>query len=329
MKYNAVAASLLALLTVAPAAVFAQGPEPSSQAANANKATARDLTVQGFAALDKKDYATAAGLFAKAAALHHAPTVLLGLARANVGLGKLLTAQEAYSQIVNETLPPSAPDAFIHAVEDAKRELSALAGRVPGIIVRVTGAASPVVTIDGAEIPSVSLGVRRAIDPGRHVVKAMATGFADGEVTVDVAAGTTETAAIELKPGVGSELPRRAGSGAPSQGQGGSPWPKTVGFFGIGVGGAGLVAGGIMGIAALMKNSDLSSNCPGGVCPVGQASDLNTYHAMRTGAIATLIAGGVVGATGMVLVLAAPKPEDRAEITPAVGLGFVGLNGRF
>ncbi|MFT3767791.1 MAG: hypothetical protein QM820_20235 [Minicystis sp.] len=187
---------------LAPAAAFAQ-------VSDADKATARDLTIEGYAALDKKDFTTAADRFKRADSLFHAPTISLGLARAYVGLGKLLAAQEAYSRLAHETVPANAPAAFTNAVADAQRELAALQPRVPGVIINVKGPAEPKVTLDGGDVPNAALGVKRPVDPGKHVVKVMAPGFTAAEASFTAAEGKVETVTVELEAG-----PRRRDAAA-------------------------------------------------------------------------------------------------------------------
>jgi hypothetical protein len=65
--------------------------EPSS----ADRVSARSLAAEGRRALRAGDFTTAADRFARADGLVHAPTLPLGLARAQVGLGKLVAAQDA------------------------------------------------------------------------------------------------------------------------------------------------------------------------------------------------------------------------------------------
>ena len=79
--------------------------EPSA----ADRATARSLAGEGYQALQDKDYATAADRFGRADALVHAPTLMIDWARALVGLGKLVEAQERYEQIVREGVDPKSP----------------------------------------------------------------------------------------------------------------------------------------------------------------------------------------------------------------------------
>jgi len=73
----------------------------------------------GEAALAGKDYTTAADRYARADAIFHAPTLLLGLARAEVGLGRLVEAEETYRRIVAEGLPPKPTPAFVAALAAA------------------------------------------------------------------------------------------------------------------------------------------------------------------------------------------------------------------
>ena len=57
-----------------------------------------------------KDYERAAELFQQAEGLMHAPTLLLGLARAQAGLGKLVSAHETYIRVTREPLPDGGLD---------------------------------------------------------------------------------------------------------------------------------------------------------------------------------------------------------------------------
>src|SRR5688572_30046531 len=93
--------------------------QPAFAQSEADRGQARQLAIEGNEALEKKDYVTAADKFGRADALFHAPTLLLGFARANAGLGKLVVAVEAYRRVVREGAPPDQPT-FVQAVEEAK-----------------------------------------------------------------------------------------------------------------------------------------------------------------------------------------------------------------
>jgi hypothetical protein len=166
----------------------------AQEVSEGDKATARQLVIEGFAALEHKDYVTAADRFSRADTVVHAPTVSLGLARAQVGLGKFVSAQENYNRVIHEMLPPGASPAFTKAVEDGRTELAALAPRMPALIIQVRGGGVPKVTLDGVVVPPALVGAKRPVDPGKHLVRAVAPTLETREASVTVAEGQTETA---------------------------------------------------------------------------------------------------------------------------------------
>lgn len=327
------AAAFLALALV-------QSPA-AADVSDVDRATARTLTLEGYEALDRKDYATAADRFARADALYHVPTVALGLAHAQVGLGKLVGALATYSRIVREGVPPNAPPAFVKAVEDSRREIEALMQRIPSVIIVVRGASEPKVMLDGVEVPAAALGVKRPVDPGTHVVHVTAAGALPGDANVTILEGKVETVTIELKPAPVSQVPVVPAAPAqpppaappaapPAEAPSGGSTQKTLGFVAIGLGGAGLGLGAITGGLALSKHSSLIDQCPSGHCkPSQQASlqsDVDSYHTLGALSTAGFIAGGALLGAGVILVLTAPKPK---YVAPVLGLGYAGVEGRF
>jgi hypothetical protein len=307
-----------------------------------DRTTARTLAQEGRDALDARNWAVAADRFARADALIHAPTLLLGLAEAQVGLGKLVTALEAYNRILREPLAPNAPAPFTKAVETARREFDALQPRIPYVTVQVAGpaAAAAKVTIDGVEVPSAALGVKRAVDPGKHVIRVVAVGFLAAEAALIILEGKAESVTLEPKPdpdgasrpGAATPPPGPAGlpGGAGAEPPGGSS-RRTLGLVGIGVGGAGIVVGATMGGLVLAKHGDLARSCPGGHCPLDQQATLqpqvSQYHAFGAASTAGFVVGGVLAAAGVVLVVTAPRQAQSARLS--LGPGWTGVEGSF
>lgn len=321
-------ASLLLALTCAPAAL--------AQVSDADRATARSLAVEGQEALERKDFAAALDRFSRADAIIHAPTLLLGVARAQVGAGQWIAAQESYSRILREGVPEKSPEQFFEAIAAAQRELDALAPRIPQVLISVIGPDTATVTIDDAPVPRAALGVRRPVDPGDHVVRASAAGFAPIEVKVTLAEGASETVALELKPAAPPPpvKPRPPVAPRPDQGASasGSGSSRTVlAIAALGLGGAGLAAGAVGGVLALGKHGDLSDRCPGGRCDPSLKGELDSYHAMGTLSTIGFAIGAVGVGAGTVLLLTAPRSPQRAgiSITPVIGLGSAGAKGSF
>jgi hypothetical protein len=312
--------SALALLAVLLSAA------PAAAQTESQRATARTLATEGQEALDAKDYAKAADRFTRAEAIiHGAPTLLLGLARAQVGLGKLVVAREVYARIVRDGVPRAAPGAFQQAVRDAKKELDALVPRIPGVIVQIKGTTAARVTIDGNSLPPGAVGTSQPVDPGTHVVRAEADGLAPAEATVTVAERRTETVTLDLAP------PARGGQKVADAPKSAGPSPvRTAGFVTLGVGLAGLAVGIGTGVVAMGKHSELAKVCPSGAC-VGQSDAIGSYHVMTTTSTIGFVAGGALAASGVIMavVCGRAKPASAARLTPVIGPLYVGAAGRF
>jgi hypothetical protein len=333
--------------------VLAESPALAA-ISDVDKATARELTTQGYDALKAKDWAAAADRFSRAERLFQAagdavpPTISVGVARAHAMLGKLVSAQEHYSRVTHEAVPPNASAAYLSAVEDAQRELPALSARVPSVVINVNGTDTAKVTFDDIEVSSAAYGVKRPADPGKHLVKASAVGFTPVELSVTLTEGKVETVTLELRPGPGGPPPVTVTAPVPggplvpiAPPDAPPPAPedksaalrRTIGFVGIGVGGAGLVVGAITGGLALAKHGDLTSTCPGGHCPPGSQSvnqsKIDSFNTMAAVSTAGFVVGGVLAATGVILVATSPKPKTTGGITPFIGLGNAGVLGRF
>jgi hypothetical protein len=332
----------VSFVLLAPAA-FAQS--------DADRATARELGKDGQAALDKKDYKTAEDLFHRAESLFHAPTLLLGYARAEAGLGKVVNAAESYSRIIREGVAPGAPQVFVDAVTAAKAEIGATQARIATVTITITGPSDPKVTVDDVSVPSAALGVKRPIDPGAHVVKASADGWDPGQTTFSVAdAGSASASVAMTKSAVAVVAAVPGATAAPvstmpadqtSQPSGADTGPstsngstqRTLGLVGMGVGGAGLVVGAITGVLAMGKHSTLATACGGSTCPASETDTVNSFHSLATISTIGFIAGGVLAAGGAVLFFTAPHassaPATGASVQPFIGLGTIGAVGRF
>jgi hypothetical protein len=323
-------------------------PEARAQS-DADRATARSLGQEGQQALDARDYARAEDSVRRADRMVHAPTLMLGLARALAAEGKYVEAQESYNRIIREGLPPGGGDAFKRAIEDAKKEVDGVAPKVGAVTITIKGATGadvpdPQVVLDEHPINSASLGIRRAIDPGLHVLRASAAGFKPTEVKFTVTEGGAIDEPVVLEQDLSAPPPPAAvaattpgataaavsspdtGTAQPSQAR------KIAPFVAFGVGGAGLVFGAITGIVAIGKHSTLSDECKGGTCNGTTAqNDLSSYHTMGTLSTVGFIIAGVGAAAGVVLLVTEPKsaPTTGLHVVPTIGLGSVGASGTF
>jgi hypothetical protein len=309
----------LAFLAVAWLIPGVARAEPS----DADRATARSLAHEGFDAQQHRQYSVAADRFSRADALVHAPTLLLGLARAEVGLGSLLAAHETYERILREPLPPRAPAVFGKAVEDARQELGVLAPRLAWVTIRVDGGTSPAVTIDDLPVPVAALGVRRPCDPGSHTVKASAPGFAAADSAFVIGEGGEQTVKLSMV-ALPAQPPPPVAS-APPRPETGAPLRTKLAAASFGVGAAALITGGAAGIWVLAKHSSLQSVCAHG-CPGSDSGELSTYRTVANVSTAALILAGVCAATGVTLLL---SERGANPVSAYVGPTSAGVIGTF
>jgi hypothetical protein len=297
---------------------------------DADRATARALAREGNEAQKQGAFALAAERFARAEELVAAPTLLLGLARAQVGLGKLVEAYEIYQRILREGVEPGSPAPFARAVEDAKHEAPALAPRIAWITIDVLGPAAPTVLVDGADVPPAALGVRRPYNPGTHTIQVSADGFARVDRTFGVTEGEAQT--VTLTPRMARtapDAPSSASPGAVSTSADVSDqmsFGTKLGIAAVGVGAGGLLVGGIAGALVLTEHATLSNVCPDGHCSPNESSELHRYYTLAAVSTASLIGGACMAATGIGLLLSTRK---TASVTAYVDFREVGIGGTF
>lgn len=345
------------LLPVAIAASFAvpfsvtvATPAAAQEPSSNDIAQARQLGMQAQQAYDAGNYAESEKLWSAASRLYPAaPTLTLGLARAQAKAGHVVGAQESYNKIIREwDGKATASAAFKDALEAAKSEIAAVSARVAYVVINVEGPPSPQVTIDGQPVNAAALGLKRPVDPGQHVVKATAEGYKPAEQQFTVAEAGNAEARLKLEKAEGAvaaPVPPPSTNEPPKDQVAVEAKPgsnnKTLALVAFGVGGAGILVGAITGLVAVGKHGDLSDQCPDGKCTSDKQSDIDSYKTMGTISTIGFIVGGVGVAAGAVLWFTAPKETaarasrfatietKHVTMTPYVGVGSAGMTGRF
>lgn len=317
------------LLALALALLAAPGIA-SAQADDATRSAARTLGYSGVEAYQAGDYATASDKLEKAYRILQVPSLALWSARALVRLGRLVEASERYRDALR--LSPEGGDVDVQkrAQTEAASELEALKPRVPVLIIQLRGAKPREVAlvIDGVRSTTELIGEARPTNPGEHrvVVRRGAEqlvrdiALAEGEQRTELfelAEQPVATPAVAASPAVDSALRAEAAEGGTAR--------RTFGFVALGVGGASLVASGIVTGLALGKKSDLG--CVDNRCDPSVSDEVESYNSLRTVSTITFFAGIALGAAGAVLVVSAPATAERVAL--AVGPGSVGITGSF
>jgi hypothetical protein len=213
------------------------------------------------------------------------------------------------------------------------------------------------VTVDEEHVPNVLLDSDRPTDPGQHQVRAIAPGFLAATTPVTLTPGGTGSVTLKLEPDPNAApAPSAAAepSGAPSTtappvGSVGGPPPlapkkhaNVPAYVSLGVGGAGLIFGSVLGLMALGSKGQLDLACSSKICPQGMQGtidQLNTYATLSSVGFGVGIAGAAVGVvllvTGTGSSEQAPAPKQASSgtkglrLTPWFGGNEVGVGGTF
>jgi hypothetical protein len=325
-----VIACCLAALLLGSRAAHAQ-PAPDTARANT-------LGHEALEAFRKNDWTGAFQRFSLAEQAAHSPVFLLYMARCKRNAGELLAARDLLARAAGEVLPDSATAPWKTARADAGRELGELLARIPSIVVAVRGA-DAAVTVDGKPVPPATLRAPIRLNPGPHAVVATVAGRAPVAATVTLVEGDAPQRVDLVFPEVAKvvlpEVPKIAPPKPPAEPPVLPPKRGSLvpGVVGLGVGGAGLLAGVVLSAVAKSKATTATEACkdlPGGglSCPTSARPDIELAQTLATGANVAFVAGGVVAATGLVLVLVRPG-GSKPSVKVAPGVGTIAIYGNF
>jgi hypothetical protein len=228
-------------------------------------------------------------------------------------------------------------------VKDCSRWLSDLEPRIPTVVFSAkesdgSDLTQVNVSVDGKVLAPQLDGHAIEMDPGARVFVFTAVGGRGGggrarprveiRATVEEGEKAQRVAATFAKPGSADgsvTSPDVTSSGA-------HPPLRTVGFVVGGVGIASIAVGSVLGLMAISKNSDSNANghCDASGCDATGTSLRNTALSDATVSTITFVAGGVLAAAGVVLVLTAPHAKapttGRLELRPAASPHGAGLD---
>jgi len=300
--------------------------------------TAREQAIaladEAMKRLENKDYAAAIEKFDAAFALVPVPVFAVQAASALELSGRLVDALARYRAAYEMTPDPSWSQVQRDAQATARQRHERLAARTPRLIVALSGARADRVELDGKEANQEALAAGLLVDPGEHRVVAHA-GPKSSVQRVSLAEGQTRS--IELivpaqespAPDVVAQNPRVQADSAASPGPTSST--RTLAWVALGAGATGLVVGGVSGLLAIGKKSDLEDRCPERNCPRSAWEDNDSYDRLRTISTIGFVVGGIGIAAGGVLLWTSPPASSpsSARLQLRAAPGRVTLGGEF
>ncbi len=293
-----------------------------------DRETARALDLEAEQAILEGKLDKALSRYERSAELVDVPAHWLMIGRLRAQLGRPASALVALERASRFPLRPGAPPAQKRAADRARAELEQLRPRVPTLTVRVIGATPSEVTIDGVALDLASLDEPHPLDPGSHRVVARSTGRPPAVAQQTLSAGEQTTLELRFIEGPATQ------GAAPAAASGGGA-VTAIGYVALGVGGLGVLAGAITGLATLSRASQLANDCPRkAACPAEDQTVIDQGRALGTASTATFAVGGASLVTGVVLLVvgkrsATTAPPTTATLIPWLGPGAGGLRGTF
>jgi hypothetical protein len=275
-------------------------------------ATAQALFEAARVAIAHGDYGGACPKFAESQRLDPAPGTLLNLADCEEHLGHLARAWDAWHEGI--ALLPRGDE----RLAPARQRAQALESRLPRLLIRLAPGVPPATKLqcDSTEIGTASLGVPLPVDPGPHLVRAAAAGFAPSTTNVTLAEGETRTIDVTLGPPLPAapeapppsvSTPAPSTAPPPARAVGGTRSGgglRVVGWIVGGVGVAGVGVGAATGILTMSRKATVDVHCS-----AAKGCDQTGYDAAQSGKTLAVesnvffAAGAVLLATGVSLVL--------------------------
>lgn len=290
---------LLVLLASSASTAFAAGKSKGDEAFE-----------KGRSFLAAGDYSGACAAFEESRQLDPAPGTVLNLGICNEKQGKYVDAVEHYK---NAALAFGKGAASARA--DAERRASEAERKIALVIVKRSPElpADARISINGRQLKAEELDQPMRIDPGPVELAIDADGFERNIMPVRAESGM-QSEAIAVQ---GARLSTKTVIKTEVR-NGVSPL-RTVGFVVGGVGVASLIVGGVTGALAMGQASIYRDACDRQVTPnvcdqrgYDSAQSLKTLAPLST---ITLIAGGVLVAAGVTLILVAPKSSTAEKPT--------------
>jgi tetratricopeptide (TPR) repeat protein len=294
----------------------------SAEGSAADRAAAEVLFDRALELMKVGDYAGACPQLEESQKLDPAVGTLLYLGDCYEQQGRVASAWASFNAAAAAARSARQPE----RERIAQQRSDALAPRLPKLIVAVDDNArlrGLEVRRDGALVGEGSWGVPIPLDPGQHEVRATAPGRAAWSRRLSVQpTGVTRTVRVpKLEPATQEPATLGAPAAAAADDEGIST-PDALRIAGGFVGGAGLLGLGFgiaYGVRSQSMEDDSEAFCqpPDYVICTQEGLDLLDESATAsTIANGSFIVGGLLAATGLVLIIAAPAAEDSDAETP-------------
>jgi len=274
--------------------------------------TAREAYAKGQQLFRQGDFAAAQTSFEEAYRAVPNPIVLLSIAECQVRTEHFAEAVTSLSEYL--TARPTAPDKAQVEAQIAKLR------EKPGFVEVTSAPAGARVLVDGVDSGKVT-PTELGLGSGDHVIALELEGYTQAERTVTVAIGSRQPLEVTLEAVPAAPEPVAAAPVATQIDTADLRQSSTAMWVAVGVAGAGLVAGSILGGIALKNKSDFDSD------PTEAKADKGERLALFADVGFGVAAAGAVTAIVLFVTSRGDKQEQAFNVAPSVAKNGAGLVG--
>lgn len=331
-------------LALALAAAMALHATPCRAQSDDALASARHLFTEAVADQDAKRFEVALDKFRRVAAVKETANVRYRIASCLDALGRTAEALAAYDAVVRlGAQDPSAVDA-VQASRARGAQLEASVARLT-VVLPPDAPADTEVHIDDAAIDRSSLAWSLPLWPGRHTLRATASGRTPFEAAVQLSAGGRVTLTVTLQPAEApapaaptpapTPTPAAPPPTPPAPQANASSGPPTGAWIAFGAGGV-LAVGSVVSFVLRASNlstldRDCATTASGSLsCPASKSGEVSSAHdaAQVEGPLGIGLAAGAAAAIGVGVWMWLARPGGGASalvVAPSVSPHAAGI----
>ncbi len=291
---------------------------------------ARVQFAQGVEFYEAGKYEKAAIAFERAYELKPSYRILYNIGQVENELEHYAAALGAYSRYLKEGGDEVGPDRRAQVEKEIER-LRSLVGTL-----RIESLSEgAVVQIDGVNRGTLPLSAPIVVDMGKHEVRILDGTEELYREVIKIAGG--QVMELDVRSGIESERAPVAGEPIGDEAKQEEKPRRVWTWISLGIGGAALASGGIVGGVSVKKRADLSDECVDGSCPPEFNDEIQEGQRLSVAADVLYTVGAVGLAAGVTLFFLEPRIYDNNDKSHEVVLlptatgrsaGFV-LTGRF
>jgi hypothetical protein len=289
---------------------LASWPTPVAAQTAAEKAQAQLLFDEGRKLTEAGKLVEACEAFDESQKLDPAIGTQLNLANCYEKIGRTASAWIMYLEVKTKAIRAGQEDRAKYAEERA----AALEPNLSKMRVEVSEpVAGLTITRNGTAVAGSAIGKPIPVDPGEHVIEAVAPGKKAWTTTIEVGEAADEVS-VQVPALEDAPIEKPIGPVGPGPDAVDGTPQLVSGFALMGVGVLAGVGGAVLRVFALQRDEESFEHCrvdDPGVCTQQGADLRDEAQTLQTGSVIAWAGGGALLVTGLVLVLTAPGVDSQ------------------